>query len=392
MNPDVEPVPLPTHDEVLLEPPSAEESTETARGVASAVAPPGGLTELQAILLTALFDAMTGTKVDVGSFTPMTARELAEHLRRRNLQFRTRGVQVMLLCALVLRPLPESVVARIGEFARALGVDDAMIGVARRFAAGALGLAAFDFERNGYTASWTPEDARSLHTSRELQAAWETSCEDAALAARWAALEQLAPGSLGRGVWEMYRARGFVFPGEPGSAPPLLAQHDWVHVLADFGTTVDSELEVFAFIARANDDMRAFSLLAMVVSLFETGYLRTGAGLFESDLGHLSANHDVVVRLADAMRRGALCTDRLTGNDSVDFLRIDWFELAALGLDEARARFNVTAKSEASRRAGSVGPWERGGISPFQQRAGRAQAERDGRPYEAYGAEVAPTA
>jgi hypothetical protein len=53
-----------------------------------------------------------------------------------------------------------------------------------------------------------------------------------------------------------------------------------VHVLADFGTTVESELEVFGFIARANDDMRAFSLLAMVVSLFETGSLRTGAGLF----------------------------------------------------------------------------------------------------------------
>ena len=76
-------------------------------------------------------------------------------------------------------------------------------------------------------------------------------------------------------------------PRPPGSAPPLLAQHDWVHVLADYGTTVESELEVFSLIARANDDMRAFSLMAMVVSLFETGYLRR-AGLFQYDPGHLS--------------------------------------------------------------------------------------------------------
>ena len=46
-------------------------------------------------------------------------------------------------------------------------------------------------------------------------------------------------------------------------------------------------LQVFAFIARANDDPRGFSFLAMVVSLFESGMLTSGAGLFEPDAGHL---------------------------------------------------------------------------------------------------------
>jgi hypothetical protein len=174
-------------------------------------------------------------------------------------------------------------------------------------------------------------------------------------------------------------------PGRPGSAPPLLAQHDWVHVLAEYGTVVDSELEVFAFIARANDDMRAFSLLAMVVSLFETGYLRSGAGLFESSPGHLSAGEEMAVRVADAMYRGARCRDTVTGSDSIDFLRVDWFELAALPLDEVRARFSVEPKSAAAIAAGSVTPWEPGGISEFQLGSGRAAAERDGRAYEGYG-------
>jgi hypothetical protein len=177
-----------------------------------------------------------------------------------------------------------------------------------------------------------------------------------------------------------------VFPGAPGSAPPLLAQHDWVHVLADYGTTVESELEVFAFVARANDDMRAFSLLAMVVSLFETGYLRAGAGLFESSTGHLSANDGVAVRLADAMRRGASCRDNVTGSDSIDYLRLDWFALAGLPLDDVRARFGVRPKSDAAVAAGSVGPWQPGGTSPFQVSAGRGFADRLGQPYESYGA------
>ncbi len=206
---------------------------------------------------------------------------------------------------------------------------------------------------------------------------------DPALAARWQQLEDLPPGSLGRLVTDFYRARGFAYPGVQGSAPPLLAQHDWVHVLADYGTTVECELEVFAFIARANDDMRAFSLLAMVVSLFETGYLRTGAGLFESDLGHLS-RAGVANRLADAMRRGAQCTG------SIDFLRIDWFSFADWPVDEVRERLGVGRKAPGAVEHGSVGPWEPGGISEFQWKAGQEMARRLGHPYDAFGASVVP--
>ena len=379
------PVPLPTPEEVLLEPPSAEETRTTARGIATAVAAGGRLTDLQKALLEGVFESMTGHRVDLTDLEPLDAAGLARHMARRNAMFRARCVQVMLLGALVLRPLPEDVVDRVTEVAWELGVDEHLIGVARRFADGALGLAGVDFERNGYTAEWHADDASFLHTSAELRTAWESAVADAPLAARWRALESLPDGTLGRRITELYRARGFAYPGLPGSAPPLLAQHDWVHVLADYGTTVEAELEVFAFIARANDDMRAFSLLAMVVSLFETGYLRTGAGLFEYDTGHLSADSGVVVRMADAMRRGALCRDERRASDSVDFLAVDWFALADLPIPEVRRLFGITPKADTALAAGSVGPWERGGISPFQVRAGQAAA---GDRYDAYGASV----
>ena len=385
-------VPLPDPGDELLERPSAEEARIIGVGTASAVASTGGLTDVQRVLIEAICVAMTDHPVILGDYRPLAPDEYAEALRRRNLEFRTRGVQIMVLCALVLRPLPPEVAARVERFAYALGVEEGMVGVARRFAEGTLGLAAVDFERNGYTADWGRDDRAELHTSRSLAKAWDLSVDDPALAARWAELRSLTEGTLGRAVWQLYRARGFGFPGSPGSAPPLLAQHDWVHVLGDYGTTVESELEVFALIARANDDMRAFSLLAMVVSLFETGYLRTGAGLFEYDVGHLSGasrGRDMAARIADGMSRGAWCHDNVTGDDSVDFLRVDWFALADLPVDEVRERFCLRPKSEAARRAGSAGPWEPGGISPFQLRAGRAAAERENRPYDAFGAEPA---
>ena len=380
------PTPLPDDDHVLLTRPDLVESTFNARGIASAAAGAGGLTEIQSLLLEALMEAMTDHHIDIAALEPISAAEFAAGMAPRNLAFRTRGVQLMLLLAMTLRPLPEEVVDRITDFAHELSVDDGMIPVARRFASGSLGLAAVDFARNGYTATWQPADAASLHTSVEIREAWDSAVNDPALAARWDALEDLPADSLGRLVWQLYHARGFEFPGRPGSAPPLLSQHDWVHVLADYGTTVEAELEVFAFIARANDDMRAFSLLAMVVSLFETGYLRSGAGLFESDLGHLSGGPGVATRLADAMRRGAWCSDTVTGSDSIDFLRIDWFALAPLPVDEVRDRFSLRPKSDAAIEAGSAGPRQPGGISPFQLRAGVAAAQARGEEYDAYGA------
>jgi hypothetical protein len=82
------------------------------------------------------------------------------------------------------------------------------------------------------------------------------------------------------------------------------------------------------------------------------------------------------------MRRGALCRDSVLGVDSIDYLHLDWFTIAELPVAEARLRFGVVDKSPEAVAAGSVSPWDRAGISEFQLAAGRALAERQGRPYE----------
>ena len=376
------PVPLPAPGAARLGPPDRAEAQACLDAVRTAIDPGGGPTELQAVLVEASFRSLTGHQLDPTG--PVDPAGLAAVLADRDEAFRKRIVQMMILGALVLRPLPEQVADQVARFAEELAIDDGMLAVAHRFATGQLGLAAFDFERNGYTSDWSAERARALHTSEELQDAWQQSADDADLARRWQAFEQLPPETLGRRMWEFYAARGFAFPGLPGSAPPLLAQHDFVHVLADYGTRVESELEVFAFIARANDDPRGFSLLAMVVSLFETGYLATGAGLFESFPGQLS-QEGMAVRLADALRRGAL-SHGLGGAPDVDLLGTDWFELAERPVAELREAFGVVAKAPEAVAAGSVGPWDHGGISPFQFESAQQRAAEEGRAYDAYGA------
>jgi hypothetical protein len=376
------PVPLPAPDATKLTPPDAAETRVIAGGVAAAVAPSGGLTGLQKMLIEAVADAMTGFVVPAVSVPRLDPQQFARAMADRDAGFRARMLDFMLLCALVLNPLPEEVVQRVESYARELNTDDAMLRVAKEYSRGSLGLALVDFQRSGYMETWDPEHTEALHTSGALSEAWEECADDPELAERWRQLRELPEETFGRAVAKFYDARGFEFPGLPGSAPPLLAQHDWMHVLADYGSTVEAELEVFAFISRANDDPRAFSLLAMVISLFETGYMATGAGLFAYDRGHLS-HKGMAIRLADGMRRGALVGAHAGGPD---LLRIDWFERAHLPIDEVRAELGVVPKSETALQAGSVRPWESGGISPYQYDAGRRKAEAEGRDYDSYGA------
>jgi hypothetical protein len=380
------PVDLPAPGTEKLTPPDAEEARIIAGGVAGAVAVDGQLSSLQRLVLESLMESMTGFVVPAGALPRLGPDQFARAMHERNEMFRSRMVQFMLLCALILDPLPESVVQRVDEYATELRIDNDMLRVAQRLARGSYGLALVDFERSGYLARWDPARSAALHTSSELQAAWEQRVHDEVLAARWATLRGLPDGSLGREVAKFYDARGFAFPGTPRSAPPLLAQHDWVHVLAGYGSTVESEIEVFAFIARANDDPHAFSLLAQIICLFETGYTATGMGLFEYDRGHLS-HAGMAARLGDAMRRGALCA---AANQSIDFLAQDWFEYAEIAVPDLRARFGVVDKDPRAIQAGSVTPWEPGGISEYQYEAGQRAAIDAGRAFDAFGAVPKP--
>ena len=194
-----------------------------ARGMTSAIAPKPGLKSLQQLLMSAIVRAMTGFAVETRDLEPVGAADFAQSLAARNLAFRTRIVQNMILGELILEPIPPAVAARVREFAAELCVDDNDLR-GRVLAAGALDVAAADFARDGYLAAVDPGRLRAVH-AEALSQACAAETQDPVLAAQWSALEELPVGTLGRGVADFYRDRGFVYPGQPGSAPPLLAQH-----------------------------------------------------------------------------------------------------------------------------------------------------------------------
>ena len=335
-----------------------------ARGIATAVAPEGGVTDVQAALLQAIASALTGIEVDYHDLEPLSAEELAAELQHRDESYRQRIVHHMVLGELVLRPLPTEVAVRVARYAQALGIDDRFVRVARRYAQGAFGLAWVDLRRNGFTQHLRQADAEQARASGAVDP-FEPTTVDAEVEQRWAGFAELPEGSLGHSVWSMYDERGFPLPGTANGASEYLAQHDFVHVLADYGTNLKGELEVFAFIGRADPDPKGFAWLATLIGLFETGYIED-AGFFERDVRerHIQApgmHH----RIADAIRRGKAVCQR----NNIDLFEVDYGALAARPVPEVREMLGVPAKSQEACASGSAGLFERAGMSEMQQRA-----------------------
>lgn len=216
-------------DTVNLDPPDRSEVESIASAVVHVLVDDASdgaaLTDVQRLVMEAVFESMTGHRPSLA--VPPIDVDPLEVLRSRDLAFRTRIVQQMILGVLVVRPPSPTAVNRIRAASRRLGVEEGMIDVAAAFAAGQFDLALADFDRNGYTADWDVSRAGVLHATGAVTAPWQRSSSDPELAARWRGLERLAEGSLGLAVSRFYRARGFSYPGTEGSVPPLLAQHDW---------------------------------------------------------------------------------------------------------------------------------------------------------------------
>ena len=344
-----------------------DEVTLVARGIATAVAPDTGLTDVQVELLGAIATALTGVSVDYRALEPLGPGDLADVLAGRALGFRQRIVHHMVLGELVLRPIPTVVAHRVAKYAEALGVRDDFVRVARRYAQGAFGLAWMDLQRNGFVKHVQDAGAaesRDVGRRRGAPEPFEPAQLDPELAERWTAFEDLASDTLGRSVWEMYDGRGFAFPGAPGGASKYLAQHDFAHVLADYGTNLKGELEVFAFVGRADPDPKGFAWLATLIGLFETGYI-SGTGFFDRDVRERNIQapgmHE---RVADAIRRGKVVCEGYT----VDLFEVDYYDLADRPVGEVRDLLGVPEKSRGAIDGGSAGLFDLAGMSETQQR------------------------
>ena len=349
--------------------PDLDEIVVVGRAIATAVRPADGLTDVQVSVLQAITQALTGVELDYRNLEELGPDELARRLERRDALYRQRIVHHMLLGELVLRPLPDEVATRVGTYAEALGVDDDFVRVAWRYAQGAFGLAWVDLRRSGFTDRWDDTQLDSLHTRSKFEDPFDQPVADPELEARWEAFGSLPPGTVGRQVWEMYRSRGFALPGNPGGASAFIAQHDFMHVLADYGTNLEGELETFALVGRADPDPKGFAWLATMVGLFETGYVHE-QGFFQVDVRERSLQGTGMgVRLADALRRGKAVAEGF----GTDLFYVDFHALADRPVGEVCDLLHLPAKSPEAIAAGSPGLFDVAGMSE-RQRAKAAEA------------------
>jgi len=339
-----------------------EEVVMVARGIATAVAPDSGLSDVQAALLGAIAEALTGFDVDYHDLEPLSPSEFAEVLADKPEWYRQRIVHHMVLGELVLKPLPREVAWRVREYAGALGIEDQFVRIAHRYAQGATGLAWIDLQRSGFTSHLEQADDAEEHY-QTAGTPFEKPPPDPAVLELWRSFEDLPAETLGRQVWEMYDARGFALPGTPEGASPFLAQHDFVHVLADYGTNLKGELEVFALIGRANPDPQGFAWLATLVGLFETGYVED-TGFFARDVReHNIQAPGMHVRVADAIRRGKFVSERC----EQDLFTVNFTPLSARAVDEVRDILMIPPKSAGALESGSPSLVDREGMSAIQQ-------------------------
>ena len=238
--------------------------------------------------------------------------------------------------------------------ARALGIDDRFVRIARRYAQGAFGLgvarpAPERIRRALGTGPHGPAEdrrqargpARGRRRGRGARRAVDGLCR-ARVRARW----------VGR-VWDMYRSRGFGLPGSVGGASAYLAQHDFVHVLADYGTNLNGELEVFA-LDRSGRPRSQGLRMAGDADRSVRDRIRRRRGLLHRRIcsERRLDSVEMHVRIADALRRGRNLCDRL----GVDLLEVDYHDdFVARSVPEVRAELGIDPKSDAAVSAGSAG-------------------------------------
>jgi len=295
-------------------------------------------TKLQIAVIEAVASGVHGVDVDCATLEPLSAEELAVEVP--NQEQARQFVQDAVTLELLLHPLPKSVEHNVERYAATLGVDHRLFDATRDLAHGHLALMQADIERNSWYTTQTVKGILHGHLWElaRSKGAYLGAPPDRAIARRWESLADHAPGTLGRSVADFYEAHHFPFPGERHGIYELGAHHDFVHVLADYTTSPEGEIDVFAFIAATMADPKGFTLFAFTLGLFQNASITRVSGR-KVKIARADTLDDpgAVDRYADALRRATRCTVDVMGG-------IDHFALADRQLEDLRAEFDIVPK------------------------------------------------
>ena len=297
----------------------------------TAFARTGGLDELQESLVDDLGFLIAGETFTGGSVLDSKA------ITQTTLDERERAMRLCVVLEMMEHPLDPEVAVSVQEFFAGLGIEDRLLEDARFLADRHFETLAADLDRHGWYREQTIE---GRHHGKLIELLRSRLAErgvvaDPALARRWRALGECPDGSWGRGVYDFYLQHGFPFPGERHGIYELGARHDWVHVLTDYGTDGEGELDVFAFIAATMPGEAGLSLLAVTLGIFQNDALKKVRGKVIRNAKADTIDSDAAVdRWAVAFWRGRQCNTDIMAD-------VDLFAMAETPVDDARRIFNI---------------------------------------------------
>jgi hypothetical protein len=262
----------------------------------------GQFTEAEAALIEGLAE-LHGGRLDAEALPRVSPEQLACILTDPHRK--KRAVQLAIITSLVEGQPTEESSQAVAHLARALDVDEQGLRVLDRVAHERSLLARLDMIRRvrRFATQGGPGFLRIALPSLLGFG------RDDAVAARYQALADLPPGTLGRNLYDHYREHGFALPGEKGGLPELMLFHDIGHIISGYDVDPQGEIQQAAFQAGfARTDgftFLLFGILQFHIGLRITPVARSEQGYFD------------VPKVLRALARGAACT--VDFSDHFDF-------------------------------------------------------------------------
>ncbi len=308
-----------------------------AKAVISTCRHNGWSNEIQPQFLRTVFHNLMSYECDFETLEPIDIEAFA--LAMPEPDKRNEVLDLMIATELLCTSIAPEISDAINLWAQKLGIKNNGLALIRDLSKQLVTQAQQDFYRSNYfyDADLASPNFAQLDQKHGLSATMMTLEVSDEVAMRYENLQKLPAGTLGRGLWEFYKKRGFNFPGVLGGINEAVAHHDWIHVLADYDSNGIGEIEVAAFSTMATQSESAVMNFLGTLSNFQGGLLQT----IVAGAPHLGHELEVIngpERIAIALQRGKKV--------SIDLiLGINFFDYAHEPLEELRKRWNIPAKS-----------------------------------------------
>jgi ubiquinone biosynthesis protein Coq4 len=301
----------------------ADQVEPVARALAGAIGSDDGPTDEQLAVLRALLvhlwqrpDLAAG---ELAPFEPPAAAEaVTDPAVRRRLN------ELMVVLEVSRHPQTPAQVARVEEYAHAIGMGGPELEICRDWVNVGVARAMEDFERF-YAESLVILSEPSL---REKYLRIDEP--DLELAAQLDALHALPEGTLGHAFVEFHTRNGLTMPGADIHTPAHYVSHDMNHVIAGYEPTGPGEIALGAFtLAMCDNDANWIQFIANL-AIHEAGLVQHGD--IQPKAATLS-RPGATDLLGEAFHRGAQCTS--------DFSQAEHLTMVDWPLADVRAHFGV---------------------------------------------------